>query len=93
MGAEELFILFALYMSRHQASVSLETAFCKVEWELGQVLLKYLSVDLWKLLNMEVALLSTVLQSRVCWYCNYNTTYPSFHGKGVGRERHVKERK
>lgn len=42
----------------------METAFCKVEWELGQVLLKYLSVDLWKLLNMEVAVLGTVLQSR-----------------------------
>lgn len=75
-------------MSRHQ-----ESAFCKVERELGQVLLKYLSVDLWKLLNMEVALLSTVLQSRVWWYRNYNTTSPSFHGKGVGREGPVKEKK
>lgn len=52
-------------MSRHQASVPLETVFCKVEGELGQVSLKCLSVDVWKFLNMEVALLSTVLQSRM----------------------------
>lgn len=45
--------------------MSLETAFCKVEGELGQVWLKCPSVDLWKFLNMEVALLSSVLQSRV----------------------------
>lgn len=68
-------------------AVLLENAFCKVEWELGQVSFKIShGVDLWKLLNMEVALLSYCTAVEGCDGTVITTQHLLTLEGGVGEE-------
>jgi hypothetical protein len=83
---EQRAIHFVCFPNESHQAVLLENAFCKVEQKLEQVLLKYLIVSICGSYSTWRRLCSaTVLQPRMWWYCNYNTSYPFTGGEDQWR--------